>query len=625
MTVGVRNASLVSLLAAVVGLVASSAVVASASTYAGPETRVGANAPTITARVGLVDHVVAGRVGRATRVYDQATSAAGVVADRDASGRVVADRDGRLYRYDDAGRIAETVTATGERTVYEYDALGLLARERSERGDRRYEYDAAGRLVRSVDGTVECRYSYDAAGRRIAAVGSDGTAVTYEWDELGRLQRIRRAASDGSVRTVEIVGDALGRPVSIGESTIGWDDGGSGKPIRVGSERFLRHGPFVHAARAGGTWDAGVPDDPWGDDGGTGVRIGYRGELAFDELVFMGVRVYEPATRSFLSPDPLRAVPGARTYAGPYSYAYNDPVNQLDPSGEKPVSEAEYRDIVRRQEQTRYAQAWEAMVDDPWGTFAMVGITTIGVVMVATGYGAPVGVAILTAGGVTAVSGLASESFDPQQVALSEGIAGVTAGFLRVPILAGVSSTVPRQFVIGAAADGIGSATSQYLVTGHVDAGLVLIAAGIGGTASAGMFKIQSSLTAVRDIPGPTGTGVANATEAGGDLAVRQSYLAGEREIAELNQTLTAQGVPARDRALQLIEQRNVLRTQARGMMTDRAAADFLDATEPNLTLKQLASKAYAKGYRGDALWDYLADSASRSRASVSEAFGLDP
>ncbi|MDZ4828299.1 MAG: DUF6531 domain-containing protein, partial [Actinomycetota bacterium] len=33
-------------------------------------------------------------------------------ADRDASGRVVADRDGRLYRYDDAGRIAETVTAT---------------------------------------------------------------------------------------------------------------------------------------------------------------------------------------------------------------------------------------------------------------------------------------------------------------------------------------------------------------------------------------------------------------------------------------------------------------------------------------------------------------------------------
>jgi len=70
--------------------------------------------------------------------------------------------------------------------------------------------------------------------------------------------------------------------------------------------------------------------------------------------------------------------------------------------------------------------------------------------------------------------------------------------------------------VIGAAADGIGSATSQYLVTGHVDAGLVLIAAGIGGTASAGMFKIQSSLTAVRDIPGPTGTGVANATEEAG-------------------------------------------------------------------------------------------------------------
>jgi len=78
-----RSRSLVSLLAllAAVAIVASSAVVASASTYAGPETRVRANAPSITTRVGLVDHVVAGRVGRATRVYDLFVSATGVATE----------------------------------------------------------------------------------------------------------------------------------------------------------------------------------------------------------------------------------------------------------------------------------------------------------------------------------------------------------------------------------------------------------------------------------------------------------------------------------------------------------------------------------------------------------------
>jgi len=69
---------LLALLTAVLAIVASSAVVASASTYAGPETRVRAIAPALTTRVGLVDHVVAGRVGRATRAYDLFVSATGV-------------------------------------------------------------------------------------------------------------------------------------------------------------------------------------------------------------------------------------------------------------------------------------------------------------------------------------------------------------------------------------------------------------------------------------------------------------------------------------------------------------------------------------------------------------------
>ena len=52
-------------------------------------------------------------------------------------------------------------------------------------------------------------------------------------------------------------------------------------------------------------------------------------------------RAYDPATRAFLSPDPLPAVPGTAYAANPYHYAGNDPVNNVDPLGLRPVTDAE--------------------------------------------------------------------------------------------------------------------------------------------------------------------------------------------------------------------------------------------------------------------------------------------
>lgn len=106
----------------------------------------------------------------------------------------------------------------------------------------------------------------------------------------------------------------------------------------------------------------------------------------------------------------------------------------------------------------------------------------------------------------------------------------------------------------------------------------------------------------------------------------RAIYLEGERGIASLADDLAARGVAPRGRALQLIETRNSLRTQARNLMADRDAAALLDVTDPNRTLSQLVGNAYRnKGLTGDDLWNYLADSASRSRPSVNDAFGLSP
>ena len=71
------------------------------------------------------------------------------------------------------------------------------------------------------------------------------------------------------------------------------------------------------------------------------MGLGYRGELVVDGLVWLRERAYDPATRAFLSPDPLPAVPGTAYAANPYHYAGNDPVNNVDPLGLRPVTDAE--------------------------------------------------------------------------------------------------------------------------------------------------------------------------------------------------------------------------------------------------------------------------------------------
>ena len=70
-----------------------------------------------------------------------------------------------------------------------------------------------------------------------------------------------------------------------------------------------------------------------------GSGLGYRGELVVDGLTWLRHRAYDPATRTFLQPDPLPPVPGTAYAANPYHYAGNDPVNALDPLGLRPLTD----------------------------------------------------------------------------------------------------------------------------------------------------------------------------------------------------------------------------------------------------------------------------------------------
>ena len=76
-----------------------------------------------------------------------------------------------------------------------------------------------------------------------------------------------------------------------------------------------------------------------------GLRIG--------GLRVLGARTYDPVTRLFLPPDPLATVPATNGAASAYTYAWQDPINYIDPTGMQPVSIEAYDAIRQREEQGR--------------------------------------------------------------------------------------------------------------------------------------------------------------------------------------------------------------------------------------------------------------------------------
>lgn len=109
------------------------------------------------------------------------------------------------------------------------------------------------------------------------------------------------------------------------------------------------------------------------------------------------------------------------------------------------------------------------------------------------------------------------------------------------------------------------------------------------------------------------------------EAEARAVYLQGELRMRELNDRLARQGASAEERAKTMFAQRNTLRSWARELMSNRALADQLNATEPHMSFEDLVAKYQAKGLTGDALYDAIIESATRSRASVNESLGIDP
>ncbi|MGI8753382.1 MAG: DUF6531 domain-containing protein [Acidimicrobiales bacterium] len=276
--------------------------------------------------------------------------------DWDDRGRLVREQqDGetRRYRYDLGGQLVGMVGPDGV-WFWSYDADGRLSSEIGPLGERTFSYDEASQLAQTDDGLVTTHFDYDALGRRVNEESSDGRTAAYRWDGLGHLCQIVRQAPDGARTVTDLDVGPLGQLNAVNDSPLDWfprdvlDEAvasiGGRDVISVdGHHLATTEGGDVRWISADWSGSIGRATTPWGPgpSAAPGPRLGWAGEVEVDGVVWLRSRVYDPATRAFLSRDPIAGEltrPGG--LANPYQYASNDPVNRRDPSGRKPVTAA---------------------------------------------------------------------------------------------------------------------------------------------------------------------------------------------------------------------------------------------------------------------------------------------
>lgn len=280
-------------------------------------------------------------------------------------------------------------------------------------------------------------YSYNLAGERSGEVTTDkltGASYSreYSWGAYGGLTSVTDSISSRvDISHTSLISDAVGEvsAVSDGEGItvpLMWD-ARSDIPHLLGAGATSApssDGGFSQAGIPGGvtpwhtlnvpgltgsTFDSalgntpGLPTD-WGVPSAnatpipglpTGFEFTGAGSLRVAGLDMLGARVYDSPSRRFLSTDPKAAIAGSSWFADVYAYAGNNPLEYVDPRGERPMTVADYRKYQ--------SQEGERFMQQSLRLLALVGV--IGSLFIAP-------TSILLAGGVGFISGAANGAAD---------------------------------------------------------------------------------------------------------------------------------------------------------------------------------------------------------------------
>lgn len=280
-------------------------------------------------------------------------------------------------------------------------------------------------------------YSYNLAGERSGEVTTDkltGTSYSreYSWGAYGGLTSVTDSISSRvDISHTSLISDAVGEvsAVSDGEGItvpLMWD-ARSDIPHLLGAGATSApnsDGGFSQAGIPGGVtpWHTlnvpgltgnaldsalgstpGLPTD-WGVPSAsatpvpglpTGFEFTGAGSLRVAGLDMLGARVYDSPSRRFLSTDPKAAIAGSSWFADVYAYAGNNPLEYVDPRGERPMTVADYRKYQ--------SQEGERFMQQSLRFLALVGV--VGSLFIAP-------TSILLAGGVGFISGAANGAAD---------------------------------------------------------------------------------------------------------------------------------------------------------------------------------------------------------------------
>ena len=280
-------------------------------------------------------------------------------------------------------------------------------------------------------------YAYNLAGERSGEVTTDkltGASYSrkYSWGAYGGLTSVTDSISSRvDISHTSLISDAVGEvsAVSDGEGItvpLMWD-------ARSDIPHLLGAGATSAPSSDGGFSQAGIPGGvtPWhtlnvpGLTGSTldstlgntpglptdwgvpsasatpvpGMPTGFEftgaGSLRVAGLDMLGARVYDSPSRRFLSTDPKAAIAGSSWFADVYAYAGNNPLEYVDPRGERPMTVADYRKYQ--------SQEGERFMQQSLRLLALVGV--VGSLFIAP-------TSILLAGGVGFISGAANGAAD---------------------------------------------------------------------------------------------------------------------------------------------------------------------------------------------------------------------
>lgn len=279
------------------------------------------------------------------------------------------------FKTSDAAKLssADSRILTGERIFTHNTANQLVAIETRE-------YDPSQESAAVAAHSIT-EYIYNLAGERVSEVTTDKLTDAvysreYSWGPYGGLASV---ADSGSSRTdssrISVVSDALGEVSAVSDSNgltvpVIWDS-------RSHIPRLLGAGAISVPGSDGGFSQAGIPGSliPWrtidtysapdtradyhvfNAPGGSSHSAGLgkaellpagfeftgAGSLRISGVDILGARAYDSASHRFLSTDPLTAVIGSSWFADVYAYAANNPLEYVDPRGERPMTQEEHR------------------------------------------------------------------------------------------------------------------------------------------------------------------------------------------------------------------------------------------------------------------------------------------